>query len=188
MVQRIKHFGAELQLETFRQLEHFDEPEIEVPVVRRRKDVSAGTILSRRRQTEGLRQINAASGHVSDWLEENGTREWRVWQVLKLRLNRKLYSRARFVTSVRSERSAANGKRLTGHESENAVNGPTAQDLVYKAMGGAEELSSVAKRHFPDRGGLQNMRPIKIRATTFFAEVANVSRCARVGGGQAATG
>ena len=46
MIQSVEHLHAELQLESLRQWENLDETEIEVPVVRRGKDVSAGAILT----------------------------------------------------------------------------------------------------------------------------------------------
>ena len=53
----------------------------------------------------------AASGLSPDVFREGCER--RVGQILKLRLDRKLYTSTGFVTSVRSKRSAADGERLT---------------------------------------------------------------------------
>src|ERR1043166_3093785 len=81
MIKSIEHFGSELDLHTFSYCKRFDKPEIYVPVARRRKDVSARTILARCRQTKRLGQINA-TGSQCYRLEEHWPGETLTGQLL----------------------------------------------------------------------------------------------------------
>ena len=46
MVESIEHFGTELKLHFFRELERLDEAEVDVPITWSSEDIPAGAILS----------------------------------------------------------------------------------------------------------------------------------------------
>ena len=108
MVQSIKHLGSELEFEAFRDLEHLDKPQVEIPVSRRREDVAAVTDIARGRQAEAYVGIGAARIWISrdgvdlHRLKQHGTREGLVGQVLQFRRCRPYLAGARFVTPVGS--------------------------------------------------------------------------------------
>ena len=64
MVERIEHLCPELQLDAFGDGERLDKTEVDVPVSRRGEDVSSSSVLTRRRNAEGLCQINAAGKSI----------------------------------------------------------------------------------------------------------------------------
>src|ERR1043165_10186394 len=84
MVESIEHLSAELHLHLLSDLKRLDETKVDIPVTRRDEDISSRSVLSRRRNAERLRQIDAARQRVNR-LEQNGTGEWRVRQFLQLR-------------------------------------------------------------------------------------------------------
>ena len=58
MIKCIEHLCPELQSNALGELERLNKTQVEIPIMRRHEDVSAGTILTRCRNTEGLCQIN----------------------------------------------------------------------------------------------------------------------------------
>src|SRR6266542_1599085 len=59
VVERIKHFRSELQLEALSNRESLDETEIEIPITGRGKDVSAGAVPTGCRNAEVLSRVSA---------------------------------------------------------------------------------------------------------------------------------
>ena len=76
MVESIEHLSPELNLHSLGYRERLDDTEVNIPVAGRDKDVPACAILSRRRDAEGLSEIDAA-GESSHRFEQDGSGEWR---------------------------------------------------------------------------------------------------------------
>ena len=93
MVKSVEHLSSELELKPLGDLERLDETEVEVPVMWRNKDISAGAVLTWRGQAKSLRQIDAASKRVH-WLEQDWAGKRLAGKVLQLGLNRRLHTGA----------------------------------------------------------------------------------------------
>src|SRR5215470_1606228 len=186
MVERIEHLGAGFQLHSLSDLEHLDKTKVDVPVTRSGEDIASSAILSGRRNTKGLRWINAASQRV-DRLEQHWTSQRRIGEILQLGFNRLLHSRTSFVATVGSECAAADCKWLTAHLRVDCVDRPSTKDLVNEPGGRTQEASSPSHWYLPNGSCSKDMRAIKVRTRSFLAEVANISGRARIRSRKAAT-
>ena len=64
MVECIEHLRPKLQLDTLGDGERLDKTEVNIPVARRGEDVSSRSVLTGRRDAEGLCQIDAAGKSI----------------------------------------------------------------------------------------------------------------------------
>ena len=75
VIERIEKFSPELNFEPLSQLEGLDESEIEIPVMRRCKDIPSSAIRARHRQAKDFGRIDPAGIRItgrrvkSDWLK-----------------------------------------------------------------------------------------------------------------------
>src|SRR5437016_11995812 len=122
MVQRVEHLSAELQIESFSQLETFTDSQIEIPVPRSFEDVAPSAVRSRRRDGKraGILE-NDRTDHTRHFLQANprfGADDIRT----------------RLVREVGRADAAANAERLSGHERVYSVEAPAADDMVPHRM------------------------------------------------------
>src|SRR5713226_3094963 len=112
VIERIEHLSSELHLETLGDLERLDESQIEIPVMRRRVDVSTCAIRSGCRKSErAIVRKQHGANHVRN--------------ILQTRPNSRIqHRRTRVMRVIGCSRTAVNTERLTRHVRENAVNGP----------------------------------------------------------------
>jgi len=101
MVQRVEHFGAELQVQPFTEIESFPNPQIEIPVTWCFEDIAAGAVGPGRRygETGGVLE-NYRTDNSGNFLQPN----------LRLRSND---IRARLMRKIRGPYSAAHSERLS---------------------------------------------------------------------------
>ena len=137
MVQRVKHFGAELQIESFSQLETVADSQIEIPVPRSFKNVASRAIRSRRRD-----------GKRAGVLENDRTDHTRHFLQANLRFGADDIG-TRLVREVRRSDAAADAERLAGHERVNSVEAPASDDMVQRRMNRRLEPFLSSNREFP---------------------------------------
>src|SRR5438093_3726150 len=122
MVQRIEHFGAELQVESFSQVEPFADTQIQIPVTRSFKDVAAGAIRSRRRYCEaGVVFENDRANHSRDFLQSR----------LRFRSDD---IRSRFMRKIRGADATAHGEGLSGLKRVDSVDTPPTDHLIQRRL------------------------------------------------------
>src|SRR5262249_58631731 len=109
MVQRVKHFGAELQIQPLGQFETFADPQIEIPITRSFKSVAPGSVASGRRYRKR-----------TGVLENDGTDHSRDFLQLNLRFG-SYDIRSRLMRKIRRADATAYTEGLSGHQRVNSV-------------------------------------------------------------------
>src|SRR5207245_11131860 len=137
-VQRGEHLSAELQIESFSQLETFTDSQIEIPVPRSFEDVAPSAVRSRRRD-----------GKRAGILENDRTDQTRHFLQANLRLSAH-YIRPRLMREVGRADAAANAERFSGHERVNSVEPPAADEMVQRRVNRRSESLLSPNREFPE--------------------------------------
>src|SRR5262245_24579914 len=137
MVQRVEHFGAELQIESFGQHESFSDSQIEIPVTWCFKNISSRAIAS------GGRYRKRTCILENDWTDDA-----RDFLQSNLR-HRSDDIRAGLMGEVRCADAAACAERLSGHERVNSVETPSTDHLVQRGMDRGSEPLLFTNGEFP---------------------------------------
>src|SRR5438132_5222521 len=149
VIERVEQLRAEFEFEALGELERFVDADVQIPVMRRDKNIAAGAIRTWRRNRKGtIVYKDHRAKHAS--------------LVLQFRLDRFDHSSTRNVREICRPDTTGNGEWLAAHKSIDAVQTPTTDHCVHETVLGIQPFA-FANWQFPHAAGRQHMRAVEVR-------------------------